>query len=71
MFFLAMALHPDAQSRVQREIDSVVGMGGLPDFGNEKSLALRLSSRRSDAMVPCRAAAPVGAHYPALHPSPR
>ena len=38
MFFLAMALHPDAQSRVQREIDSVVGMGRLPDFGDERSL---------------------------------
>ncbi|KAF8467541.1 cytochrome P450 [Russula ochroleuca] len=37
-FFLAMVLHPDAQSRAQREIDSVVGAGRLPDFGDEMSL---------------------------------
>ncbi|KAN0118658.1 Cytochrome P450 [Russula decolorans] len=37
-FFLAMVLHPDAQSRAQREIDNVVGTGRLPNFGDEMSL---------------------------------
>ncbi|KAH9959806.1 cytochrome P450 [Russula dissimulans] len=37
-FFLAMVLHPDAQKRAQKEIDSVVGSGRLPDFDDEKSL---------------------------------
>ncbi|KAF8467547.1 cytochrome P450 [Russula ochroleuca] len=37
-FFLAMVLHPDAQSRAQREIDNVVGTSRLPNFGDEKSL---------------------------------
>ena len=34
-----------------------------------KVTALRLGGRRSDAMVPCRAAAPVGAHYPVSFPT--
>jgi cytochrome P450 len=33
-----MVLHPEAQRRAQTEIDNVVGMGRLPDFGDEASL---------------------------------
>ncbi|KAN0135349.1 Cytochrome P450 [Lactarius tabidus] len=37
-FFLAMVLHPDAQRKAQMEIDNVVGVDRLPDFGDETSL---------------------------------
>ncbi|KAH9011824.1 cytochrome P450 [Lactarius hengduanensis] len=37
-FFLAMVLHPDAQRKAQTEIDNVVGVDRLPDFGDEASL---------------------------------
>lgn len=33
-----MVLHPDAQRKAQIEIDNVVGMDRLPDFGDETSL---------------------------------
>ncbi|KAJ6570102.1 cytochrome P450 [Mycena vulgaris] len=38
VFLLAMLLNPDAQRRVQQEIDSVVKPGHLPDFGDEEAL---------------------------------
>ncbi|KAI0306165.1 cytochrome P450 [Multifurca ochricompacta] len=37
-FVLAMVLYPEVQRRAQEEIDSVVGHGNLPDFGDEESL---------------------------------
>jgi cytochrome P450 len=37
-FFLAMVLHPDAQRKAQMEIDNVVGVDRLPNFGDEMSL---------------------------------
>jgi len=37
-FFLAMVLHPDAQRKAQMEIDNVIGVDRLPDFGDETSL---------------------------------
>jgi len=37
-FFLAMAVHPDAQKKAQREIDSVVGTHRLPEFEDRPSL---------------------------------
>jgi len=33
-----MVLYPEAQKRAQKEIDSVVGTGRLPDFDDESSL---------------------------------
>ena len=33
-----MVLHPDAQRKAQMEIDDVVGLDRLPDFGDETSL---------------------------------
>jgi cytochrome P450 len=33
-----MVLHPDAQRKAQMEIDNVVGVDRLPDFGDETSL---------------------------------
>jgi cytochrome P450 len=33
-----MVLHPDAQQKAQKEIDSVVGVGRLPDFDDESSM---------------------------------
>ncbi|KAF9044365.1 cytochrome P450 [Panaeolus papilionaceus] len=36
-FFLAMALHPEAQKKAQAELDSVVG-GRLPDFNDTSAL---------------------------------
>ena len=33
-----MVLHPDAQRKAHIEIDNVVGMDRLPDFGDETSL---------------------------------
>ncbi|KAK1232043.1 hypothetical protein PQX77_004826 [Marasmius sp. AFHP31] len=37
-FILAMTLHPEVQTRAQKEIESVVGRGGLPDFGDKDAL---------------------------------
>jgi cytochrome P450 len=33
-----MVLYPDVQRRAQEEIDSVLGHGHLPDFGDEDAL---------------------------------
>jgi cytochrome P450 len=33
-----MVLHPDAQRKAQMEIDNVVGVDRLPNFGDEMSL---------------------------------
>ncbi|KAF8719237.1 hypothetical protein AX14_011281 [Amanita brunnescens Koide BX004] len=38
VFFMAMALHPSVQKRVQDEIDKVVGRGRLPTFSDRASL---------------------------------
>lgn len=38
MFFLAMVLYPEQQSRAQKEIDSVIGPDRLPEFGDRASL---------------------------------
>jgi cytochrome P450 len=37
-FILAMLANPDAQKKAQQEIDSVVGRGHFPDFGDEKEM---------------------------------
>ncbi|KAJ3485907.1 hypothetical protein NLI96_g4625 [Meripilus lineatus] len=37
-FFLAMVLHPNAQKRAQRELDTVVGHGQLPEFEDQDNL---------------------------------
>ena len=37
-FFLAMAMHPDAQHKAQEELDHVVGDGRLPTFEDRYSL---------------------------------
>ena len=37
-FFLAMAEHPDAMKKAQKEIDSVVGNDRLPTFADRKDL---------------------------------
>ncbi|EMD38686.1 hypothetical protein CERSUDRAFT_105266 [Gelatoporia subvermispora B] len=37
-FFLAMVLYPDVQSKAQKEMDTVVGAGRLPDFSDQRSL---------------------------------
>ncbi|KAF8269892.1 CyP450 monooxygenase [Lactarius quietus] len=37
-FVLAMVLYPDVQKRAQEEIDSVLGHGHLPKFGDEHAL---------------------------------
>ncbi|KAH9926320.1 cytochrome P450 98A3 [Epithele typhae] len=37
-FFLAMAMHPDAQRKAQEELDRVVGTDRLPDFSDMASL---------------------------------
>ncbi|KAF9243459.1 cytochrome P450 [Melanogaster broomeanus] len=38
VFVLAMMLYPEVQERAQREIDTIVGMDRLPDFGDRPSL---------------------------------
>jgi len=38
VFFLAMTLHPEVQSRAQQEIDTVVGTDRLPTFDDSPSL---------------------------------
>ncbi|KAI0774796.1 cytochrome P450 [Trametes elegans] len=38
VFFLAMAMHPDAQRNAQDELDSVVGVDKLPTFADRESL---------------------------------
>jgi len=37
-FVLAMVLYPDVQKRAQEEMDSVIGHGHLPQFGDEDAL---------------------------------
>ncbi|KAJ7907941.1 cytochrome P450 [Mycena leptocephala] len=37
-FILAMLANPEAQRKAQREIDSVVGLGNLPDFSDEEGM---------------------------------
>ena len=37
-FVLAMVLYPEAQKRAQEEMDSVLGHGRLPRFGDEDAL---------------------------------
>ncbi|KAH8987086.1 cytochrome P450 [Lactarius hatsudake] len=37
-FVLAMVLYPEVQKRAQEEIDSVLGHGHLPEFGDEDAL---------------------------------
>jgi cytochrome P450 len=37
-FFLAMATHPDCQTKAQEEIDSVIGTHRLPEFDDRSSL---------------------------------
>ncbi|KAJ7176250.1 cytochrome P450 [Mycena crocata] len=37
-FVLAMMANPEAQRKAQAELDSVIGRGNLPDFGDEASL---------------------------------
>jgi cytochrome P450 len=40
VFFMAMALHPAVQKRIQDEIDRVVGTDRLPTFEDRPSLPL-------------------------------
>ena len=35
---LAMVIYPDIQEKARREIDSVIGLGRLPDFNDRGSL---------------------------------
>ncbi|KAF5357112.1 hypothetical protein D9756_006792 [Leucocoprinus leucothites] len=37
-FFLAMVLHPEVQRKAQEELDSVLGHGRLPEFGDRETL---------------------------------
>lgn len=37
-FFLAMAMHPEAQKKAQEELDRVVGSDRLPEFEDRSSL---------------------------------
>jgi cytochrome P450 len=37
-FVLAMVLYPDAQKRAQEDIDSVLGHGHFPHFGDAEAL---------------------------------
>ena len=37
-FFLAMAMHPEAQRKAQEELDRVVGSERLPEFEDRSSL---------------------------------
>ncbi|KAF8586653.1 cytochrome P450 [Ramaria rubella] len=37
-FILAMLLYPEVQKKAQAELDSVIGMNRLPDFGDRESL---------------------------------
>ena len=38
MFFFAMVLHPHVQTKAQAQIDSVLGMGRLPQFDDLPSM---------------------------------
>jgi len=58
-----MVLHPEAQSRAQREIDNVVGTGRLPNFGDEMSLPY--VSALVEEVMRWHPVAPVGGDYPA------
>ncbi|KII84599.1 hypothetical protein PLICRDRAFT_354147 [Plicaturopsis crispa FD-325 SS-3] len=37
-FFLAMVQHPDVQAKAQKELDSLIGHGSLPDFSHQCAL---------------------------------
>ena len=37
-FFLAMAMHPEAQKKAQEELDRVIGSERLPEFEDRSSL---------------------------------
>jgi hypothetical protein len=37
-FFLAMAMHPDVQTRAQQELDGIVGLEQMPDFTSRHAL---------------------------------
>ena len=37
-FVLAMTIYPEVQSRAQKEIDTIIGSGRLPDFGDRNRL---------------------------------
>lgn len=37
-FFLAMILYPDAQAKIRKEIDSIIGTDRLPEFEDESDL---------------------------------
>lgn len=37
-FVLAMLKHPQVQRKAQQEVDSVVGLGRLPDFSDQPHL---------------------------------
>ncbi|KAJ8456436.1 hypothetical protein ONZ45_g18720 [Pleurotus djamor] len=55
-FFLAMAMHPDAQAKAQAELDAVVGHSRLPTFADQSSLtyieALTLELARWNSVSP-------------------
>ncbi|KAK1224159.1 hypothetical protein PQX77_012964 [Marasmius sp. AFHP31] len=55
-FILVMALHPEFQIRAQKEIDTVVGFGSLPDFDDRDKLpfvnALIAETLRWNPVVP-------------------
>ncbi len=56
VFFLAMAMYPDAQKKAQAELDRVLGSGRLPTFEDRDSLpyveAIILESIRWMPAVP-------------------
>ena len=37
-FFMAMAMHPEAQAKAQAELDAVVGLDRLPDHSDRDAL---------------------------------
>ncbi|RPD74228.1 cytochrome P450 [Lentinus tigrinus ALCF2SS1-7] len=37
-FFMAMAMHPEVQRKAQAELDAVVGLDRLPEYGDRESL---------------------------------
>jgi len=55
-----MVLHPDVQKRAQKEIDSIVGTGRLPDFDDEKLLPY--VSAIVEEVMRWHPVAPIGTH---------
>ncbi|PPQ99415.1 hypothetical protein CVT24_005402 [Panaeolus cyanescens] len=55
-FFIAMAMHPEAQKKAQAELDIVIGPGRLPEFSDKPLLpyvdAVVKETMRWDAVVP-------------------